>query len=641
MKRFLVGLSAAAAMLTVSAATIAQSYPDVPTGHWAYDAVEQLTRDGVLKGYPDGKFRGKQTLTRYEFAIALRDAIEGLQDRIAAIKPGGTTVTPPAAAPQLSDAQVAKVNNLPDNTVAELKKLQDDMATIQKLAREFQDELAALGVDVEAVKKDQAGLAARVKAIEEEMARFTVHGTIDFGVITSHHDRGKDAVDLNGNVTNPSIPRFGAVLHEIGFDMTAKLSDVSNAEASVIVGNYLGNLNATASQFMGRVDNPNADIAVWKLAYNTPLNVMGQEMALSLGRVPVRVNPWLYWRVDNDAYFGPARYKNGYYSIDGGKLATSFGPVSLSIFGGKNHSVTSINSGREFMQVGSVNTMGLGLPFSSWSGGVTVGAGMMEDKVKLDASYIVMTLPKTWWPGGKSVNLLAVYGASLQANLIDKLTLGVDFGQSDVNRNMTGVVTKNNWNLAAKAGYSLDAGSMPLALTVGYRETQPWYSAPGSWGRIGNWYNPTGIRGFDGSLSTKFNALGVSVKGGYYEGISTKATAKLPGSFFGKKDKITHVDAALTYALNEKATVGLEYEFVQWTLKSSEASKTFGPLPSGKPQQNFITLSTGYALNENTQLKLMYQMIDTNDRNISLPGQPLGFNKQKGGVLVGQATVNF
>ncbi len=644
MKRFLVSLSAAAAMLTVSAATIAQSYPDVPTGHWAYDAVEQLTRDGVLKGYPDGKFRGKQTLTRYEFAIALRDAIEGLQERIAAIKPGGTTVTPPAAAPQLSDAQVAKVNNLPDNTVAELKKLQDDMATIQKLAREFQDELAALGVDVEAVKKDQAALAARVKAIEDEMARFTVHGAMDFGVVTSHYTNDHRAVDLNGNFTNPSIPRYGAVLHEIGFDVTAKLGDTANAEATIAVGNYLGYLRGTASQFYGPIVNPQADLAIWKLAYNTQLNVMGQDLTLSLGRVPARVSRWLYWRADNDMYFGPARYKDGYYAIDGGKLSTRLGPINLNIFGGKNNSVTTVNRGTEFMEVVTVSPqvmMGISIPSASWSGGATLATGLMDDKLNLEASYILLTLAKTPWPGGKAINRMAVYGASLQANLIDKLTLSVDYGQSDLNRNMTGVVTKNNWTLAANAGYSVDAGSTPLALSIGYRETQPFYIAPGSWGRIANWHNPTGIRGVDGSLSTRLSALTVHVKGGYYEGISTKPTAKLPASFLGKQDKITHVDAALTYAVNEKATVGVEYELVQWDLKSPEATSKFIVPGKKTPQQNFITFSTAYALNEDIKLKLMYQIIDTNDKGVNLMGQPGGVSRQKGGVLAGQATVTF
>ncbi len=54
--------------------------PDVPQGHWAYEYVRRLMELGVLEGYPDGRFRGSQPLTRYEFAVALARALQG--DRV-------------------------------------------------------------------------------------------------------------------------------------------------------------------------------------------------------------------------------------------------------------------------------------------------------------------------------------------------------------------------------------------------------------------------------------------------------------------------------------------------------------------------------------------------------------------------------
>ena len=60
------------AVLACSVPVFAQGpFNDVPTDHWAYDAVSTLQKDGVLIGYPDGEFSGKRTLTRYEFATAL------------------------------------------------------------------------------------------------------------------------------------------------------------------------------------------------------------------------------------------------------------------------------------------------------------------------------------------------------------------------------------------------------------------------------------------------------------------------------------------------------------------------------------------------------------------------------------------
>ena len=47
------------------------SFPDIPTGHWAKEAVETLHGNDVLDGYPDGEFKGDKQLTRYEYAQML------------------------------------------------------------------------------------------------------------------------------------------------------------------------------------------------------------------------------------------------------------------------------------------------------------------------------------------------------------------------------------------------------------------------------------------------------------------------------------------------------------------------------------------------------------------------------------------
>lgn len=43
-------------------------FPDVAANHWAYEAVSDLSRRGLVEGYPDGTFGGDRLLTRYEFA---------------------------------------------------------------------------------------------------------------------------------------------------------------------------------------------------------------------------------------------------------------------------------------------------------------------------------------------------------------------------------------------------------------------------------------------------------------------------------------------------------------------------------------------------------------------------------------------
>lgn len=51
-------------------------FPDIPTNHWAYEAVSDLSRRGLVEGYPDGTFGGDRILTRYEFAQIVYRAIQ-------------------------------------------------------------------------------------------------------------------------------------------------------------------------------------------------------------------------------------------------------------------------------------------------------------------------------------------------------------------------------------------------------------------------------------------------------------------------------------------------------------------------------------------------------------------------------------
>ncbi|MBM6733550.1 S-layer homology domain-containing protein [Megasphaera stantonii] len=51
-------------------------FPDVPGNHWAYEAVAAMAKSGLVKGYPDGEFKGDRNMTRYEFAQIVYNAIQ-------------------------------------------------------------------------------------------------------------------------------------------------------------------------------------------------------------------------------------------------------------------------------------------------------------------------------------------------------------------------------------------------------------------------------------------------------------------------------------------------------------------------------------------------------------------------------------
>lgn len=55
-------------------------FPDTPENHWAYDYVAVVAGNGILEGYPNGRFDGSRAMTRYEMAAVIyRLMTKGIQ----------------------------------------------------------------------------------------------------------------------------------------------------------------------------------------------------------------------------------------------------------------------------------------------------------------------------------------------------------------------------------------------------------------------------------------------------------------------------------------------------------------------------------------------------------------------------------
>ena len=63
------------ALLSVLNANMSKDFPDVPENHWAYEAVSRLAGNDIVQGYPDGEFHGERTMTRYEMAEIIYNAL--------------------------------------------------------------------------------------------------------------------------------------------------------------------------------------------------------------------------------------------------------------------------------------------------------------------------------------------------------------------------------------------------------------------------------------------------------------------------------------------------------------------------------------------------------------------------------------
>ena len=127
---------AGAAAFTPSSSAQASPFLDTPTNHWAYEAVQDLAKKGIVIGYPDGTYGGKRPMTRYEFAVAIDRMLRTLADMNSQNPPPGTP--PPST---LTQDELNQVQALID-------KFRPELDTIQANLQTAQDNIDALRADV-------------------------------------------------------------------------------------------------------------------------------------------------------------------------------------------------------------------------------------------------------------------------------------------------------------------------------------------------------------------------------------------------------------------------------------------------------------------------------------------------------------
>jgi hypothetical protein len=139
MKRTAVLLLAAVA---VAAQAQSGAPSDVPRNHWAFEAVDTLFREGLLKGYPDGTFKGSRPLSRYELAAVLDGVNRKLQARLDAIQAGKAQASPIERAEL--EAQIRALRG----DVDELKPIRSELNSLTERLALMQGDLANIRKDL-------------------------------------------------------------------------------------------------------------------------------------------------------------------------------------------------------------------------------------------------------------------------------------------------------------------------------------------------------------------------------------------------------------------------------------------------------------------------------------------------------------
>ena len=215
MKKIL-AIAAAAALTAGVSAFAANPFSDVSTDDWAYQAVSDLSDQGVVEGYPDGTFKGERNITRYELAQI-----------------------------------IARLMAKEDQLNAEQR------ATLDKLAGEYADELANLGVRVSNLEKKvgniywsgDARMRYQDKAVDKADSwngrmRINVKGQVN----DSTYVNGKMAYDMdfkNADKKDVYMQQL-FVNHNFGEDVSVRLG-----RQPVAFGNQGGWLYGDANGYDG------------------------------------------------------------------------------------------------------------------------------------------------------------------------------------------------------------------------------------------------------------------------------------------------------------------------------------------------------------------------------------------------------
>jgi hypothetical protein len=258
--------------------------------------------------------------------------------------------------------------------------------------------------------------------------------------------------------------------------------------------------------------------------------------------------------------------------------------------------------------------------------GVTLNVPLTENG-GIDLAYLFMEANQR---GVGGANRAEVFGG--EANFaFNNLKVNGGYAQSNLKDGKANVVNKDNnaWH----AGAAWDGGKW--GVSAYYREIQALFNAPGDWGRIGLWWNPTDIKGF--GAAANFNlSENITLKG---TGQWYKGTGKFAAGL-GTNDKVNRYTAELGFKVNDAWSAMVGGEWVEWNLAAR------GAFAGGKPKELWYNFGLGYHLSDNAKLNLMWQVSDYDAKGtagfglFATPGNA-GGARATGSLLTTQLSVKF
>ncbi len=690
-RTFKYALSAALSALIIVPALAQDNFPDVQESHWAYKDLARMKAEGLLVGYPDGLFRGGRPASRYELAVAchavwanLKGVVDGLNGQIADLNS--------KLANAATKADVDNLRSQIEALTAEVNRIKsEDIAALRKMADEFRAELTKLGADVDAMKKELDDMKGKVNWLWQHKLPFDVSGDSNFvmlGGYSTKQTNGGFGITVDGRPTGVKRDGSGApggfpedltILHENALNIVSNNESGPTLHATMVMGNMFGDRGFLSAATSGVAFGDQSQVfpgtafseAVeswyfqeFNVTFDTSL--MGLGFNATVGRTAYKVSPYIFQRPDTTPYFANDRWDDGRWMFDGGVLGFKFGQAKLNVFGGRNSSQSdTIFNGLQPMFAGAA-----GNPFSPGAsigrprgftrnndfganGGLVPGL-LIDQSLGLHLNFPLssngsINLAYLWLDSdtpvavigntsGRNANKVNVYGGDLKFNF-SVLQLEGGYSKSDVLSGSHTLINKDNAAWYGTVGY----GTGNWGIKGGYRRVEPQYGAPGDWGRIGIWWNPTDIEGWMADFHYDINKdVRLMANGGAYTGTNTTINGV---AGLGTNDHLNHVSVGLGYKMGANHSLMLGYEGVMWDLKDRPGVGFTG----GKPTEAWFNIGWGVDLSSRAKFNILWQISQYDSKGVA-DMNPFGFNapgggssqtKASGGLITTQLSFKF
>jgi hypothetical protein len=635
------------AVLMCAAPAIAQGpFNDVPTDHWAYDAVNQLQKDGIVIGYPDGTYGGKRAMSRYEFAVAIARLLPMIPME------GGPDVNLDPYAKKSDLNKYALKSEIPTMPMLDNLATKADVNALRRLVDEFRDELAALGVDVDALKRDVCALGARVDAIEAELKRVRFTGDVNVFGIAGNADEGT-VYDLDERM-NPSFNDGGdkntlgrsiAVVRDFDLNIVGRASDSVTAVACINYGNYLNYLGVVDDYVDGIRPTSKNDSNSWAtpgpdgpggstdfidgfFPYYLYIDMLLGSGNVQVGRFPMQFTPYTLKKIDVDSYTSILKTDDGNYPVDGIKMAYDFGGVDLTLFAVKHDENTTLRWGL----VGQPSA-GLFADYNfgpaSDAGGHAVGGLEYLVAQSAGARAVIgtpwkgnlgLTYYQAWsedaWLAFADYDQARVYGADISIPFGSNLSVAgswttCDTLASDRAPAVTDIDDDNTaWDAKIAAGFG------KLGIGAGYKRIESNFAAAGAWDKIGRWTNPADVKGPYVDVSFPISGR-----------LRFVADAEFLKFIDGVDMDLTKAEGGLRWGFSRSNSLDLGYQWVNYDPNGFTESK-----------ETYLTVGWAHQMTPNAGFKVAYQFINY---EAGTGTTPYGPDDYKGGLGVVQFGVSF